>query len=408
MSWDPIRSKVVTSAVFSRIFIITLSFVSNILIPNHDAGVFEWTATPPLVDQDGNSTTTLMDSAFGYLLDGLTRWDGQHFLHIVNNRYTYESSLAFFPLFPICVRILSEFIYWCQVDYGIFSFFTAIKISAVLLNFTLFIFTALTLYDLTRKVLKDEYLAYKASLLFCVNPASIFFSAAYSESLFAYLSFYTMLRLEKSFKIQMGILLSLSSAARSNGLINIFFAFYKSLKICAKEFAIHKQMGKYAELSTLITNIAGDAIVPALLSLLIGITPFALHQWYAFTHFCKLTKPVLDYSDDIIEYASLNGLKLPSDEPTSPWCRDIPPLSYNYIQSQYWNVGLFKYYQVRQIPNFMLGLPIILFLLWQGWTFVQHHTSYCVRLGLMNFEPTDNHNNLFIKVGPTETRLISL
>jgi phosphatidylinositol glycan class V len=62
-----------------------------------------------------------------------------------------------------------------QVDYGLLHFDSTLKMSGIFVNLACFILAALSLYELSRKVLKDEYLAYKAALYFCLNPASIFF-----------------------------------------------------------------------------------------------------------------------------------------------------------------------------------------------------------------------------------------
>ena len=52
----------------------------------------------------------------------------------------------------------------------------------------------ISIYIFNLSVLNDEYLSYKAVIYFCFNPASIFFTAAYSESFHAAVSFYIMLR----------------------------------------------------------------------------------------------------------------------------------------------------------------------------------------------------------------------
>lgn len=52
---------------------------------------------------------------------------------------------------------------------------------------------------------------------FCFNPASIFYSAVYTESLFAATSFLGMLLLEEKKFWSAVALFALSGAARSNG-----------------------------------------------------------------------------------------------------------------------------------------------------------------------------------------------
>ena len=171
---DPSKQKIIRTAVASRVFIWTLSVISDNLVPNHDAGVFLWTSTPKA------QPVTYCDKFFSLITDGLTNWDGQYFLHIANNGYTYENTLAFFPGYPFLVRIAGEILHWLQVEYGFISLITALKLSAILVNIALFTCAALALYDLSWRIFRDEYLAYKSVLYFCINPASIFFSATYS------------------------------------------------------------------------------------------------------------------------------------------------------------------------------------------------------------------------------------
>ena len=138
-----------------------------------------------------------------------------------------------------------------------------------------------------------------------------------------------------------------------------------------KELAIHKrlvQLGQ-SEVSTTVANIIGDALMPTVFIFIATFIPFSLYQWYAFTQFCGLTKPTMNYADAVITYAESNNLKLPSTMPKSPWCLEregeesliqslLRRVSYTYVQSHYWDQGFLHYFQIKQIPQVGLIMGI--------------------------------------------------
>ena len=65
--------------------------------------------------------------------------------------------------------------------------------------------------------LRDGDMARRAAYLFCFNPASIFYSAVYSESLFAFLTFSGALSLALGNPYRAAVAFFASSATRSNG-----------------------------------------------------------------------------------------------------------------------------------------------------------------------------------------------
>ena len=76
--------------------------------------------------------------------------------------------------------------------------------------------TQLTLCRLSLKVLADPALAASATLLFCFNPASVFFSAAYTEGLFAGLTMAGLYH-QASRPWTSAVSFAAASATRSNG-----------------------------------------------------------------------------------------------------------------------------------------------------------------------------------------------
>lgn len=56
------------------------------------------------------------------------------------------------------LRTLASALHWCQSDYMFINFVSLIKISAVILSNVFFLLALDQLYELSRKVFKDEYL----------------------------------------------------------------------------------------------------------------------------------------------------------------------------------------------------------------------------------------------------------
>ncbi|CAK4850246.1 unnamed protein product [Aphanomyces euteiches] len=53
-----------------------------------------------------------------------------------------------------------------------------------------------------------------------------------------------------------------------------------------------------------------------------------------------------------------------------PWCAKVVPnisAMYMFIQHEYWGVGPFAYYQLKQIPNFLLAAPMIALASYSVW-----------------------------------------
>ncbi|NWH93868.1 PIGV mannosyltransferase, partial [Aegithalos caudatus] len=312
--------------------------VFNLLIPDHAADAF----SPPRLGPRGR-----WDALVERLLGGLGRWDAEHFLFIAERGYLLEHNCAFLPLFPLLLRALASLLPW-----------------------------PVELHPRSRLLL-----AFLASLLFSVSPAGVFMAAAYSESMFAFLAFGAMWQLEQGQSWLGGLLFSLASGARANGLLNAGFFLYSR----GKRFALQLQVGSASrrKLPLVWKQVLSLASSAALMCAGIFL-PFALFQYYAYVRFCgpgtglgeAIPEPLLQLARDKgYRVAGVGG-----DKP--PWCSQRFPVVYSYIQDTYWNVGFLRYFELRQIPNFLLALPVTLLGSWAAWTYVSTNPRHCLTLGL--------------------------
>lgn len=330
-----------------------LQFVANLVIPDHDADVFN----PPVT---GTERFTLVDKVIFFIFGGFRRWDAVYFLHISQHGYTYENCVAFFPLYPVmisAVKAVSDLIPFIS-DSSLLLLF------AVLLNVIVFVAAAMLLLRLGQVVTQDHELAYNAAVLFCVNPASIFMTAPYTETLFACLSFGGMLYVRQQRLFSAAIFIGASALTRSNGLVSAGFILHHVAMEYVENLAVEYQ-ARYPRQRSLIEEIVRETLCQGMRAvnfLLLCLMPFASFQWFIYERFCfpenqAVAKSSLDSA--VVNYGRKEGYKLVGEGPVSLWCLTPLPISYSYIQSHHWGVGFLAYYQVKQIPNFILAAPII-------------------------------------------------
>jgi phosphatidylinositol glycan class V len=83
------------------------------------------------------------------------------------------------------------------------------------------------------------------------------------------------------------------------------------------------------------------------------VLPSVLFQFYGYYRYCSVAGITTG------DYCNYTGL----------W-----PNMYGYVQWRYWGVGLFQYYQVSQLPNFILAAPVLIITLMGRYSnyFYQH------------------------------------
>lgn len=337
----PIAKSIAFIAITSRLCVIIIQFLANSLIPDHHADAF--------VSPQNKSDIRSLDWFSNALLGGFRRWDAHHYLHIAQYDYTYEHSLAFYPLFPFFINILTT-----PATYLLpfLSFRELALVIAIVLNMFFFVQAAHTLYSLTLHHIKHH--AATAVLLFCLNPASIFFTAPYTESLFAWLSFSVMLYAsQRRFGAAVWPLCA-SIACRSNGFINLgFVLFFAGIDWLAELYRTIKDREFRCKQHAIVLKMIG----------VIGMALFTffLIQYYQYYKFCVQVQP--NIPEFLREHAIANGYSI-SGGNFPEWCGWTVPIAYSYVQNHYWNVGFLQYYEWKQVPNFLLALPMVIVMVW--------------------------------------------
>lgn len=269
-------------------------------------------------------------------LRALAVWDAVYFVRVCECGYEQERFFAFFPGLPLAMRGLARPL---AVMLPALSLRATCSLAGLLLSFAACVAAAAGLYRLGEVLLRDAGAARRAALLFCVNPASPFYSAAYTEATFAALTFWGLYFLFRpgegrvtSFPSKLRrattgdearavVLFMAAAAVRSNGAL--LWAFLAARRLHGFVVLPALQVGR-------------SALVLATEAALV-LLPSVAFQVYGYTQLCSA------------------GVEEPR-----PWCTEGRlPSVYTFVQKEYWEVGLFRYWQAKQVPNFLLAAPAL-------------------------------------------------
>ena len=310
---------------------VILQVVVNEFITDYDTSSF--------IDENSVRTSGWCDLVLQKIFGGFGKWDAAYFLKIAEEGYKYEQYMAFFPLYPWTLRILTLTL---QPVLGNFISARSLFLACGwILNTVFFVVAAVSLYNLTVGLFGKKKIALVSSLLFCINPASVFMSSLYTESLFSCLQFTALCYWEQERCIVAVLLFGLGCATRSNGILSCGFVIHRIIKHFVSTELASLQSGQSVFTLLRVYN-ALKAFAKVKIFDAIVLAPLILFQLYGYSLYCK---PLTEFTGNAVRH--------------SPWCERWLPFSYSYIQDNYWNVGFLHYFELKQIPNFLLATPMI-------------------------------------------------
>jgi hypothetical protein len=169
---------------------------------------------------------------------GFGNFDGVHYLRIAQSGYSAQYSQAFFPLYPLLIRIFN-FLPKGGLDSSIYTdpsyFYTG-----MLLSVAFFIPALYFLFKLWSQEY-DSKVANIAILLLLSFPTAFYFGAIYSESLFLLLTVLVFWFVRKDKFLLAGVFAALASATKIQGVLLFIFL---ALELWNKYFKRGENFGK--------------------------------------------------------------------------------------------------------------------------------------------------------------------
>ena len=303
--------------IFARIFSLFFGVLADKVFVDH--------AATDVASLLGSDQTSLWP-----LLAPFTRWDAVYYLNIAKYGYTSESQYAFFPLFPYCIRFIAHTLH--HVNKGVFmtsllddddiNYYVIAGLIVSNVSFVISSWLLWQIFSTSNGVMKRSII-----LLFSFNPASVFFSTVYTESFYSLFTFSNVLVLEKYNNIYVSlVIITLSAFVRSNGPFNGIL------------LMLHILRGQHLHRVLTVRFMA-------------GVTLLILFLYFLLLHTHNLG------AVDICSNSAVTSSTCSSHH--FAFDGKVFHTAYQLIQYKHWGIGLFSYYLVKNIPNFLLAAPMI-------------------------------------------------
>ncbi|KJX99364.1 gpi mannosyltransferase 2 like protein [Zymoseptoria brevis] len=291
------------------------------------------------------SSPGLLAQVLQHVAIKLTRWDAIYFTSASVNGLVYEQQWAFSPTFARITSLLAG-----AFPSSLCTSTTCHGLSAILISHVSHLIAVLVLHSLVLSILpftskpgRAHRIAFTTACLHILSPAGLFLSAAYGESTFAFLNFSGMLAYALStttdtpksrttsslYTLLSGTLFALATLIRSNGLFSGLILLWDALTLTTS------LLTSPSSCLTRIPRLATTILSGTLIAL-----AYTLPQYFAYLEFCSNNPPT----------------------ELRPWCTNTLPSIYSFVQSHYWNVGLFRYWTLSNLPLFLLATPMLLLL----------------------------------------------
>lgn len=197
----------------------TVAFFANVLLPSRGVRAFQM---PFERDQ---------------LLEIFAAFDSGWYFSIAQRGYYFlphaESSVAFFPLYPLLMRL---------VAWPLGGTDAALWLAGILVSVAAFVGALFTLHALTEEMTGSREIARRTILYLSVFPFSLFLTRVYAESLFLLLSLLAVRAACRSSWWQAGIWGGLAAVTRPNGILIAIPVIWLALSDAPRGWALVKRM----------------------------------------------------------------------------------------------------------------------------------------------------------------------